>query len=172
MGEEIGTEEEEIGTEEAPIFLSKKHGKCNKPLKMVAQNWDAGVVCGTTADELTLSCDADRQGARILVLSIKPKPAGHNNAGAGNDPLIEDTTGSIEEEPFLARRGGHHGHKHNGKKKGGKQLGAALTDVCANQAGECTTTLGADLSAMLAETPEVDDTTRLLVKYMCSYEPL
>jgi len=177
--EEIGTEE--TATEESAIFLSKALGhKCKTKLKNVAQDWDAGAVCGTSQQEMTLSCDPARSGSRIFVMNVSPKipknPANAPVAGpdSGVDNVIEDTTSSVEDEPFLAKRGGHRGHhKGHGKhgKKGGKQLGAQLTDICATQTGDCITTLGNDLQ--LSETnPLIDEATPIHVKYLCSYEPL
>jgi len=177
IASEFNPYEEQIANEETPVvFLSKGHGgKCNKGLKNLAQDWDAGTVCGTIAEPITLSCDSNREGARIFVMAVKPKTKHvHNQPDAGaNDPVIEDNTNSVENEPFLARRGGGHGHhKHGGKHKQGskKEMGWQLTDVCSNQGGECTTTLNVDLQAALAENPLVDETTPIHVKYMCSYD--
>eukprot|EP00493_Phyllostaurus_siculus_P003098 UN03112 len=110
---------------ETPVhFLSKKHGHgCNKGLKNIAQDWDAGTVCGTIAEEMTLSCDPNRAGARIFVMAVKPKlPHQHGAGGADanvDTGVIEDTTSSVENEPFLAKHG-HHGHNHGHKNKKGK----------------------------------------------------
>lgn len=165
--EEIATEE--IGTEETPvIFLSKRHGGCKGGLKNIAQDWDAGTVCGTASEELTLSCDPNRTGARIFVLAVKPKIKHQKptNGDPGTDPVIEDPNSTVETEPFLAKRG-HHGHERKHKK--GKQLGWQLTDICAGQP-ECKTTLNVDLQAALAENPLVNESTPMHVKYMCSYD--
>jgi len=171
--EEVATEE--TATEETPIILSKALGhKCKTKLKNVAQDWDAGHVCGTSSTELTLSCDPARSGTRIFVLNVTPKvqkrPAADPAAGAdsGVDPVIEDTTSSVENEPFLAKHG-HHNHGGKGNKKQGKHLGWQLTDICATQTGDCTTTLGTDLQLQEAN-PLIDDTTPIHVKYLCSYE--
>jgi len=169
--EEVVTEE--TATEETPIFLSKALGhKCKTKLKNVAQDWDAGHVCGTSSQEMTLSCDPDRSssGTRIFVLNVTPKVQKRPAAGAdsGVDPVIEDTTSSVANEPFLAK----HGHGKNGakgNKKQGKHLGWQLTDICATQTGDCTTTLGTDLQLQAAN-PLIDDTTPIHVKYLCSYE--
>lgn len=176
--EEIGNEE--IATEESPIFLSKALGrhKCKTKLKNVAQDWDAGAVCGTSQQEMILSCDPARSGTRIFVLNVTPKipktPATAPGAGpdSGVDNVIEDTASSVENEPFLAKHGGHHGHHKNhknGHKKEGKHLGWQLTDICATQTGDCTTTLGNDLQLSEAN-PLIDATTPIHVKYLCSYE--
>lgn len=169
------TEEYVTGdAEEIPVlFLSKKHGHgCNKGLKNIAQDWDAGTVCGTVAEEMTLSCDANREGARIFVMAVKPKLPRNHGAGAGasntDNAVIEDTTTSVENEPFLAKHG-HGKNKHN--KKGKKKMGFQLTDICASQGGECTTTLNVDLQSTLAQNPLIDDTTPIHIKYMCSYSP-
>jgi len=181
--EEVDTTEEYLtgDAEETPVlFLSKKHGHgCNKGLKNIAQDWDAGTVCGTVAEEMTLSCDPNRAGARIFVMAVKPKlPHQHGAGGADanvDTGVIEDTTSSVENEPFLAKHG-HHGHNHGHKNKKGKgknsekkQMGFQLTDVCASQGGECTTTLNVDLQTALAQNPLIDETTPMHVKYMCSY---
>lgn len=160
---ETGTEE--IATEESPIFLSKAH-KCKTKLKNVAQDWDAGSVCGTSQQPMTLSCDPTRTGARIFVLSVKSTAQGASQ-GSDSGAVIEDTTSSVENEPFLAKHGGHR-HKH-GHKKEGKQWGGQLTDVCATQTGDCTTTLENDLN-LSATNPLIDETTSFHVKYLCSYE--
>jgi len=173
--EEVVTEE--TATEETPIFLSKALGhKCKTKLKNVAQDWDAGHVCGTSSQEMTLSCDPDRNGTgtRIFVLNVTPKiqkrpAAPAAGADSGVDPVIEDTTSSVANEPFLAKHGGHHKNGAKGNKKQGKHLGWQLTDICATQTGDCTTTLGTDLQLQAAN-PLIDDTTPIHVKYLCSYE--
>jgi len=173
--EEVVTEE--TATEETPIFLSKALGhKCKTKLKNVAQDWDAGHVCGTSSQEMTLSCDPTRSGTgtRIFVLNVTPKiqkrPAAAPAAGAdsGVDPVIEDTTSSVANEPFLAKHG-HHKNGAKGNKKQGKHLGWQLTDICATQTGNCTTTLGTDLQLQAAN-PLIVETTPIHVKYLCSYE--
>jgi len=173
--EEVDTTEEYVtgDAEEPPVlFLSKKHGHgCNKGLKNIAQDWDAGTVCGTVAEEMTLSCDPNRTGARIFVMAVKTKlPHQHGAADAGNADggVIEDTTSSVEDEPFLAKHG-HHGHKQKKGKSEKKQMGFQLTDICASQGGECTTTLNVDLQSALSQNPLIDETTPIHVKYMCSY---
>eukprot|EP00493_Phyllostaurus_siculus_P021856 UN22185 len=96
---------------------------------------------------MTLSCDPNRSGARIFVMGVKPKlPHQHGAGGAdaanADSAVIEDTTSSVENEPFLAKHGhGHHGHKQKKGKSEKKQMGFQLTDICASQAGECTTTM-------------------------------
>jgi len=190
--------EDAPATEETPLFLSKRHGHCDKPLKNVAQDWDLGVACGEAAQEMTISCDATRTNARIYVLSVNPKlphskPPGFNDGVTDN--VIQDTTGgSVETDPFfLSQRGhgghhgghgghhrghgghhgGHGGHHHGHGGKAQKQLGGELTDICATSSGECSVTLSTDLAATLAEVmPEVQDDTPMHVKFLCSYEHL
>lgn len=165
--EEIGTEE--LPPEETPIFLSKKHGGCHKGLKNIAQDWDAGVVCGTLTDEMTLSCDPERTGARIFVMSVHTKNKHQKQpADSGTNPIIEDTEQTVEAEPFLAKHGRH---KHQGgKHKEGKQLGWQLTDVCNAQEGDCTVVLGEALQTSFSQNPLITESTPMHVKYMCSYE--
>lgn len=180
MGPEPATEEtafvHEATQEELILSKHHKHG-CKNKLKNIAQDWDAGNACGTAGSEMTLSCDQSRSGARIYVLNVKAKlpktPAVDPTTGAdtGESGFVEDepVDGSVvENEPFLSKHG-HHGHKHgHGHKGSGKQLGHELTDVCAGLS-ECTTTLNVDLQASLAENPQIDDSTEMHVKYMCSY---
>lgn len=156
-----------------PLFLSAKHkhGHCDGKLKNVAQYWDVASVCGTVTDEVTLGCDEARSGARIFVLSVAPKTKHqHQPTDSGVDPVIEDTTGTVEDQPFLSRRG-HGKHPHGGgKHKAGKQLGLQLTDICAEQEGSsCSVVLGQALQNSFAENPLIDETTPIHVKYMCSY---
>lgn len=166
---------EEIAQEEVPILLSKKHkkgGKCGGALKNLAQDWDAGAVCGTMGEEIKLSCDNARAASRIFVLSVQAK--GHHNhnkdTGANTDPVIEDTQNSVAEEPFLSKRGGHK-HGHGGAHKQGKKLGLDLTDHCSQQDGfECSVILNDVLGTALTQNnPLIDETTPMHVKYMCSY---
>jgi len=181
IGEPEVTPEEDVASteetplEETPIILSKAlgHHKCKTKLKNVAQDWDAGHVCGTASQQMTLSCDPARSATRIFVLNVTPKiqkrpVATAAGADSGVDPVIEDTTSSVENEPFLAKHG-HHKHGAKGNKKQGKHLGWQLTDVCATQSGDCTTTLNDDLQLQAAN-PLIDETTPIHVKYLCSYE--
>jgi len=166
--EEIGAEE--LPPEETPILLSKKHGGCHKGLKNLAEDWDAGVVCGTLTEEMTLECDPLRTGARIFVMAVKPKTPKHQNqpVDSGVDPEIVNTQETVENEPFLSKKG--HGHKHQGKKQA-KQLGWQLTDVCGSQGGACSVVLQTELGeSAFASDPTITDTTPMHVKYMCSYE--
>jgi len=176
--EEIGTEELPADYEETPIVLSKKHGGCHKGLKNLADDWDAGAVCGTVTEEITLACDPERTGARIFVMAVKPKGNKHNKpTDSGADPVIDNPQETVENEPFLAKRGHHHGHKQ-GKQgnKQAKQLGWQLTDVCSSKAEEgdgssCTVILNEALGeGAFASDPLVTETSPIHVKYMCSYD--
>jgi len=162
--EEIGAEE--LPPEETPILLSKvKHG-CHKGLKNLADDWDAGAVCGTITDEITLECDPLRTGARIFVMAVKPKGNKHHHqpADSGVDPVIDNTQDTVENEPFLSK-----GHG-NGNKQA-KQLGWQLTDACNAQEGDCKVVLKDELGeGAFASDPSITDTTPFHVKYMCSYE--
>jgi len=172
--EEIGVEE--LPAEETPIVLSKKHkhGGCHSGLKNIAEDWDAGAVCGTLTEEITLTCDENRTGARIFVMAVKPKGNKiHNNpADTGADAVIDNTQESVENEPFLAK---HKHGKHGGKqgKKAAKQLGWQLTDVCNSQVdhpAECTVVLNTALEGAFADNPLVTEESPIHIKYMCSYD--
>jgi len=171
--EEIG--EEVLPEEETPIVLSKKHVGCHKGLKNLADDWDAGAVCGTVTDELKLECDPLRTGARIFVMAVKPKGNKHRQqTDSVVDPVIADPQESVENEPFLSK---HHGHHNKQGKKEAKQLGWQLTDVCNAQAAEnndgssCTVVLNVALGeGAFANDPLVTDSSPIHVKYMCSYE--
>jgi len=174
--EEIPVEEyasEELPPEETPIVLSKKHGHggCHSGLKNIAGDWDAGVVCGTLTEEITMSCDENRSGARIFVMAVKPKGNKHKNqpADSGTDAVIDNAQESVENEPFLAR------HKHGNKqgkpgKKAAKKLGWQLTDVCSSEAGVCKVVLNTALEGAFADNPLVTETSPIHVKYLCSYD--
>jgi len=173
--EEIG--EEVLPEEETPIVLSKKHVGCHKGLKNLADDWDAGAVCGTVTDELKLECDPLRTGARIFVMAVKPKgnKHRHQSTDTGADPVIADTQESVENEPFLSKHGRHRNKQGN---KEAKQLGWQLTDVCNAQAAtkkgdtsSCTVVLNEALGeGAFANDPLVTDTSPIHVKFMCSYE--
>jgi hypothetical protein len=174
--EEIPVEEyatEELPPEETPIVLSKKHGHggCHSGLKNIAGDWDAGVVCGTLTEEITMSCDENRSGARIFVMAVKPKGNKHKDqpADSGTDAVIDNAQESVENEPFLAR------HKHGNKqgkpgKKAAKKLGWQLTDVCSSEAGVCKVVLNSALEGAFADNPLVTETSPIHVKYLCSYD--
>lgn len=185
--EEIGAEElppadyTPADYEETPIVLSKKHGGCHKGLKNLADDWDAGAVCGTVTEEITLECDPLRPGARIFVMAVKPKGQKNNKqpTDGGADPVIDDTQETVENEPFLSKRHHRHGNKQGKQgKKQAKQLGWQLTDVCNAQAAttegdgaSCTVVLNEALGeGAFASDPSVTDTSPIHVKYMCSYE--
>jgi len=180
--EEIPLEEyasEELPPEETPIVLSKKHkhGGCHSGLKNLAGDWDAGAVCGTLTEEITLSCDENRTGARIFVMAVKPKGNAHKHqpTDSGADPVIENTQEeSVENEPFLSKH--KHGNKQGKPGKKAKQLGWQLTDVCNSQVaetqvGDCTVVLNTALGeTAFADDPLVTETSPIHVKYMCSYD--
>jgi len=168
--DEVGVEE--LPPEETPIVLSKKHGGCHKGLKNIADDWDAGVVCGTLTEEITLTCDENRTGARIFVMAVKPKGNKNKNPTdsgvSGADAVIDNAQESVENEPFLSK----HKHKHGNKQgKQGKLLGSQLTDVCNAQSGDCTVVLNEALGeGAFADNPLVTEASPIHVKYMCSYE--
>jgi len=165
--DEVGVEE--LPPEETPIVLSKKHGGCHKGLKNIADDWDAGVVCGTLTEEITLTCDENRTGARIFVMAVKPKGNKNKNpTDSGVDAVIDNAQESVENEPFLSK----HKHKHGNKQgKQAKQLGWQLTDVCNAQSGDCTVVLNEALGeGAFADNPLVTEASPIHVKYMCSYE--
>jgi len=165
--DEVGVEE--LPPEETPIVLSKKHGGCHKGLKNIADDWDAGVVCGTLTEEITLTCDENRTGARIFVMAVKPKGNKNKNpTDSGADAVIDNAQESVENEPFLSK----HKHKHGNKQgKQAKQLGWQLTDVCNAQSGDCTVVLNEALGeGAFADNPLVTEASPIHVKYMCSYE--
>lgn len=172
---------EEASAEETPIVLSKKHqhGGCHSGLKNIADDWDAGAVCGTLTEEITLTCDENRTGARIFVMAVKPEGNKHKHpTETGADTVIDNSQESVENEPFLSKHQRRPSRKQGKPGKKAKQLGWQLTDVCNAQAseestpdGQCTVVLNEALGeGAFADNPLVTEESPIHVKFMCSYE--